>query len=182
MGLIHHEYLNTRMLKGIAAYKYQASGYTWLDDLHNPMWNWIVENAFPISLAPNLVTLTGIMGIFLSHFLLAMYAPELNGIDAPRWVHLFAGLAIVVYVNMDCMDGKQARRTKTSSPLGQLFDHGCDALAVGLIIVNVATSANLALSPQMVLMMFAPLGVWILAQWEEYHTGMNWPLCRLTTF
>jgi hypothetical protein len=25
---------------------------------------------------------------------------------------------------MDCLDGKQARRTKNSSPLGQLFDHG----------------------------------------------------------
>lgn len=28
------------------------------------------------------------------------------------------------------MDGKQARRTGSSSPLGQLFDHGCDALAM----------------------------------------------------
>ncbi|TYH27573.1 hypothetical protein ES288_A02G078100v1 [Gossypium darwinii] len=26
-------------------------------------------------------------------------------------------------------DGKQARRTNSSSPLGELFDHGCDALA-----------------------------------------------------
>lgn len=25
---------------------------------------------------------------------------------------------------MDAMDGKQARRTETSSPLGELFDHG----------------------------------------------------------
>jgi ethanolaminephosphotransferase len=29
---------------------------------------------------------------------------------------------------MDAVDGKQARRTGSSSPLGQLFDHGCDAL------------------------------------------------------
>lgn len=28
----------------------------------------------------------------------------------------------------DNMDGKQARRTNTSSPLGLLFDHGCDAM------------------------------------------------------
>jgi len=25
---------------------------------------------------------------------------------------------------MDAIDGKQARRTNSSSPLGQLFDHG----------------------------------------------------------
>ncbi|KAK4479855.1 hypothetical protein RD792_015398 [Penstemon davidsonii] len=28
----------------------------------------------------------------------------------------------------DAVDGKQARRTNSSSPLGELFDHGCDAL------------------------------------------------------
>ena len=29
---------------------------------------------------------------------------------------------------MDVIDGKQARATGTSSPMGELFDHGCDAL------------------------------------------------------
>jgi phosphatidylglycerophosphate synthase len=171
MGLIKHDYLSTRMLKGLAAYKYKAGGYTWLDELHNPAWNWIVENCFPMWLAPNLVTLTGVMCIIMSHICLAVYAPDMDGKDAPKWVHLLAGLSLVVYVNLDCMDGKQARRTGTSSPLGQLFDHGCDALSVGLILVNVCTSACLLLSPTMVLMMGAPLTTWILAQWEEYHTG-----------
>lgn len=173
--MLRHDYLNTRMLKGISAYKYKASGYTWLDDLHNPVWNWLVEHLCPLWLAPNLITLTGLMFIIVSHVTLAVYAPELDGENAPAWLHCFAGMALITYVNLDCMDGKQARRTQTSSPLGQLFDHGCDALSVGLIIVNVATSANLQLSPQMVLMMAGPLGVWILAQWEEYHTGVTSP-------
>ena len=34
---------------------------------------------------------------------------------------------------MDNMDGKQARRTKSSSALGMLFDHGCDAFVAGMI-------------------------------------------------
>jgi len=29
------------------------------------------------------------------------------------------------------MDGKQARKTGNSSPLGMLFDHGCDAITTG---------------------------------------------------
>jgi phosphatidylglycerophosphate synthase len=29
-----------------------------------------------------------------------------------------------MYQTLDAVDGKQARRTGTSSPLGQLFDHG----------------------------------------------------------
>ena len=31
----------------------------------------------------------------------------------------------------------QARRTRSSSPLGQLFDHGCDALSVHLLMGNI---------------------------------------------
>jgi ethanolaminephosphotransferase len=170
--LFKHEYLSPRMLSGLAAYKYKASGYTWLDDLHNPMWNWVVENCFPLMLAPNLVTLSGLMFVIGSHILLAAYAPNLDGRLAPNWVHLFAGFSLVMYVNLDCMDGKQARRTRTSSPLGQLFDHGCDALSVMLILVSVCTSACLQLSPMMVVMLSGPLITWILAQWEEYHTGV----------
>ena len=30
---------------------------------------------------------------------------------------------------MDAIDGKQARRTGTGSPLGELFDHGLDCIA-----------------------------------------------------
>jgi phosphatidylglycerophosphate synthase len=173
MKVLQYDYLSKRMLKGLSSYKYSASGHTWLDDLHNPMWNWIVQNLFPLWLAPNLVTLSGLAMIFVSHDLLISYAPGLDGENAPWWVHLFAGLSIIIYINLDCMDGKQARRTKTSSPLGQLFDHGCDALATGLIITNVGTSVSLPLSPTMVLMLFAPLTLWILGQWEEYHTGVH---------
>lgn len=35
-----------------------------------------------------------------------------------------SAFAVFFYLHMDCLDGKQARRTKNSSPLGQLFDHG----------------------------------------------------------
>ena len=44
--------------------------------------------------------------------------------DAPRWLYYFNGFSVFWYLHLDCLDGKQARRTKSSSPLGQLFDHG----------------------------------------------------------
>ena len=43
---------------------------------------------------------------------------------APWWVYFLNGAAGLIYLHLDCIDGKQARRTKSSSPLGQLFDHG----------------------------------------------------------
>ena len=42
----------------------------------------------------------------------------------PRPALPCSGAAVFFYLHMDCLDGKQARRTKNSSPLGQLFDHG----------------------------------------------------------
>lgn len=42
----------------------------------------------------------------------------------PRWTFLYAAWSIFIYQTLDAIDGKQARRTNSSSPLGQLFDHG----------------------------------------------------------
>jgi phosphatidylglycerophosphate synthase len=44
--------------------------------------------------------------------------------DIPQWTFLLYAISIFVYQTLDAIDGKQARRTKSSSPLGQLFDHG----------------------------------------------------------
>ena len=46
----------------------------------------------------------------------------------PPWTYFFASFTVFMYQTFDACDGKQARRTGASSPLGQLFDHGCDAL------------------------------------------------------
>ncbi|OMO58091.1 CDP-alcohol phosphatidyltransferase [Corchorus olitorius] len=43
--------------------------------------------------------------------------------------NVFNYLSFVIPLTFDAVDGKQARRTNSSSPLGELFDHGCDALA-----------------------------------------------------
>lgn len=41
------------------------------------------------------------------------------------------GIGLFVYQSLDAIDGKQARRTGMSGPLGELFDHGtCDTLII----------------------------------------------------
>lgn len=34
------------------------------------------------------------------------------------------GIGLFIYQSLDAIDGKQARRTQQSGPLGELFDHG----------------------------------------------------------
>ncbi|XP_066167738.1 choline/ethanolaminephosphotransferase 1 isoform X2 [Oryza sativa Japonica Group] len=74
------------------------------------------------------ITLTGFMFLVVSALLGYIYSPHLDTAP-PRWVHLAHGLLLFLYQTFDAVDGKQARRTSSSSPLGELFDHGCDALA-----------------------------------------------------
>ena len=129
-----------------------------------------MAEALPRWLAPNLVTLLGFLPLVLSYILGSVVSPSFET-PPPRWLMLFSTLALFVYQTMDALDGKQARRTGSSSPLGQLFDHGCDCLAC---LAQTGAAASLH--------HFGPcfLGLWsiiilpsgfFLAQWEEYHTG-----------
>lgn len=54
--------------------------------------------------------------------------------QAPLWAYLLCAVGLFIYQSLDAIDGKQARRTNSSSPLGELFDHGCDSLSTGQFI------------------------------------------------
>jgi phosphatidylglycerophosphate synthase len=86
---------------------------------------------------------------------------------------LFSAFAVFFYSTLDNMDGKQARRTGSSSPLGLLFDHGCDAVNAGLIGF-LSLALHLGSGPHT----WTTLALWIIPTsaffvntWEEFHTG-----------
>jgi len=76
---------------------------------------------------PNLVTLSGfivnLIPLILCQFL---YGSSLEGPVDSWWCFVIA-FTYIFYTVMDNSDGKQARRTGASSPVGMLFDHFCDA-------------------------------------------------------
>lgn len=59
--------------------------------------------------------------------------------DIPSWVSILSGVLYFTYHIFDLLDGKHARNTKNSSPLGLLMDHGCDALTTFLFLMSLAT-------------------------------------------
>ncbi len=72
------------------------------------------------------------------------------------------------------MDGKQARRTKSSSALGELFDHGVDSWACFLFpvcIFSVISKDEYGFSPMIMHML-----LWVVylsfidSHWEKYNT------------
>ena len=120
---------------------------------------------------PNLVTLLGFFAIVASYLLMAFYCPAIVE-EAPRWVYLFCAISIFWYQTMDALDGKQARRTGTSSPLGELFDHGCDAMSTTLIGLTFACTMRLGSGWFFFFVTLSSYCVFFMAQWEEYQTGI----------
>lgn len=87
-----------------------------------------MTNLVPRWVAPNLLTLVGLIHAVAAYVLLLVHSPGLDG-AAPPWVYVACAACLFVYQTMDGMDGKQARRTNSGSPLGEVIDHGADAIA-----------------------------------------------------
>jgi phosphatidylglycerophosphate synthase len=72
------------------------------------------------------------------------------------------------------MDGKQARRTKTSSALGELFDHGVDSWASFLFpicIFSVISQDENGISPMSMHLLLVSIYItFIDSHWEKYNT------------
>lgn len=112
----------------LKAYKYVSPNLTIAERLFlNNFWGWWAENVYPRWLAPNLITLIGFLACTVSTVLLFFFSPQLDG-KAPQWWYLCCAITGFIYQTFDGSDGKQARRTKSGSALGELFDHGCDAI------------------------------------------------------
>jgi ethanolaminephosphotransferase len=57
---------------------YFQSGYTILDVIHIPFWNWLT-NLLPMWLAPNVITLVGLLGVILSFLINSWYLMDYQG-------------------------------------------------------------------------------------------------------
>lgn len=68
--------------------------------------------------------------------LFVVYDPMLSN-DYPFLLYLIAAIGLFMYQTFDALDGKQARRIKAFSPLGQLFDHGCDSFSAASVVIFV---------------------------------------------
>jgi len=128
------------------SHKYSCEGKSLLEPLFYPWWNYSITLC-PLWIAPNLITLIGLL-INAQAFILACVYCGLNGTDsAPSWVYFNSAISLFIYQTLDAIDGKQARRTGTGSPLGELFDHGMDCIANSFFLPSMlmATQSGLDL-------------------------------------
>ena len=77
-----------------------------------------------------------------------------------------------MYQTLDACDGKQARRTGSTSPLGELFDHGCDSLSTIFVCVSVCIASQLGYYPGwMFYQAIIASTIFYTAHWQTYVTA-----------
>jgi ethanolaminephosphotransferase len=81
-----------------------------------------------------MVTLLGLISLF-SPIPIILYYDFQSLKTLPTWVYFYLALSVFLGQTFDAIDGKHARKTKRSSPLGQFMDHGCDAFSNSFIVV-----------------------------------------------
>ena len=164
-------YISPAGLAHLKAYKYRSGLSGYLDRVvMTPFWEWAVL-LMPVWLAPNLITTISLLSASFAYELLALYTPAMRG-EPPSWAFFTAALFMFLYQTLDAIDGKQARRTGSSSPLGQLFDHGCDAICAvfhGLFLSSTIGGGGTVLS---LLTLFFAIVPFFLSNWEEASTGL----------
>jgi len=162
--------LSDKELKRLKDHQYSSSCCSLLDPLMQKYWNWFVT-LVPLWIAPNLITMVGLMVNIVTTLVLVFYCPTATEM-APWWTTFLAALGLFIYQTLDAIDGKQARRTKTSSPLGELFDHGCDSLST--VFVSIASCCAVRLGTYPGWMLFQCLcasTLFYCAHWQTYVSG-----------
>jgi ethanolaminephosphotransferase len=126
----------------------------------------------------------GFVFVLLTAGLITYYDPDFsassNSISSsqpiPNWVWLVCAVFHFTAHTLDGIDGKQARRTGTSGPLGELFDHGLDSwtsLFTPLCIYSIFGRADFSFPPIRVQFIFWSVFVtFYVSHWEKYVTGV----------
>jgi len=135
-------------------------------------------------IAPNLITLTGFLLLVMQFLIFSYYDHYFYASDnshpeyrpVPNIIWLIAALCMFWAHQLDGTDGKQARRTKTSSPLGELFDHGLDSWAAFIMPVglySVFGRGEHSIPPDRVFyVLVGVMFMFLCSHWEKYNTGV----------
>lgn len=97
-----------------------------------------------------------------------------SGLDGkgsiPTWAIVLAAFLYPMYHIFDILDGKHARKTNQSSPLGLLVDHGCDALTTFLFTMGLGSILRLQGPFMYTVIWLMAAHTFYLCTWEEYQT------------
>ena len=164
-------FLSHQQLRRLKEHKYKSEGTTFLDPLLQPFWNWLVEQ-IPLWVAPNLITFVGLLFLMFTGILL-IYADPIFSADDVRFPFALFAIGLFVYSCLDAVDGKQARRTNSATPLGELFDHGCDSIACIFLVLATISAVQIGIFEWYIFWhVFLVVFSFYSYQWRTYVNGV----------
>ncbi|CAH1102408.1 unnamed protein product [Psylliodes chrysocephalus] len=170
MKFYKQKLLSDVQLKKLGEHQYSCQSVSFLDKILQPYWCWLVLKV-PIWLAPNLITILGLFVNIFTALILIWYSPDARA-EAPRWSCALCALGLFIYQSLDAIDGKQARRTNSSNPLGELFDHGCDSISTVFVALSACIAVQLGHYPGwMFFQCFCAVTLFYCAHWQTYVSG-----------
>jgi ethanolaminephosphotransferase len=128
---------------------------------------------FPLWMAPNVITTLGLLISAVAHVLTMFYNWDFSA-AMPLWVHVVVAVCMFVYQTLDNLDGRQARRTGTSSPLGLMFDHGVDSVLISFVGLSAFSCWRADPGVYLLTMYGVGISTFFFATWEQYFTGELW--------
>ena len=185
-------FLSKKQLNGMKNHKYSCQNNSIIEPyLNEYYWRHLV-NLLPLWVAPNLITITGLMLNAFSAILLFLAFPKAKVVqveavagDSSAFatfsqrlseqasnIFILNAITLFAYQTLDALDGKQARRTGSSSPLGELFDHGMDSISMVLVTLSSMIAVNHGAEPiYMLVMTCVALTGYYIGHWSTYLTG-----------
>eukprot|EP00026_Physarum_polycephalum_P009679 Phypoly_transcript_09812.p1 GENE.Phypoly_transcript_09812~~Phypoly_transcript_09812.p1 ORF type:complete len:400 (+),score=47.17 Phypoly_transcript_09812:83-1282(+) len=166
---VRGHFITQQGLHNLSKYKYSGEDNSLIYEyIINPFAKALC-NLLPRTIAPNVLTLLGLLCSAGAYILIAIDIPHFTE-SAPRWAYFVAAALVFLYLMLDAMDGTQARRTNMASPMGELFDHLCDSLSLTLCVLLI--SATMRLGPRLsfffLITFFVPFYA---SHWDNYNTG-----------
>ncbi|KAK4036833.1 ethanolaminephosphotransferase 1 [Daphnia magna] len=181
MGFFDIKYLKQEHLNGFDNYKYSAVDNSPLSQwVMHPFWNACVKIC-PEWVAPNLLTFVGFLftagnWVMLGYYDYYYYASSEGHSHIPNWVWLVCAINHFLAHTLDGIDGKQARRTQSSNPLGELFDHGLDSWTsffIPAVLYSVFGRVEHSISVlRLYFCLINVLFTFLSSHWEKYNTGV----------
>jgi len=123
-------FLTDKQRGNIQNWTYSVDDNSITTKIFTPFWNYIVK-LVPDTVAANILTLVGLFCNIYAYYITEQYIS-----NYPRTISLLACLLNFIYMHLDAIDGKHARKIRNASPLGELFDHSCDNIGVIFMVLT----------------------------------------------
>ena len=165
--------LSSIQLKKLDSHQHQSSGVSLLEPFVQLFWNWLTK-FLPRWIAPNVLSVCGLSVNVTTSLLLIYYCPTATEI-APLWLYAVNAAGLITFQAFDAFSREHARFTGTSSPLNELFNHGCYSVSLVFLVLGACISLKLGnYSSIMTLVCLTSYATFYSFHWCAYVTGVSY--------